>query len=150
MSNTVHKIVKGGVQRVEGNRVYLKVAPPSEKKLTEKELYRLVNYLDEKIAKPNNLYFDEFLYDNGQLSFRVAQIKFTPNLQKLFDELSAELEAEPTNVNNNANKKTNDSPKKGTEKQLESVSGVAKAVCKKFLIIFKICFNNKKKTIKFC
>ncbi|KAI1729340.1 protein-tyrosine phosphatase domain-containing protein [Ditylenchus destructor] len=71
LANTVHKIVKGGVQRVEGNRVYLKV----EKKdnVTEEELYKLIAYLDRKIAEPNDLYFDEFLYEDGQLSFRISR-----------------------------------------------------------------------------
>lgn len=66
LANTVHKIgreggeigkgsdqptqiaVKGGIQRVEGNRVYLKVA---KEDLTEQELYRLITYLDRKIAQ---------------------------------------------------------------------------------------------------
>ncbi|KAL3116078.1 hypothetical protein niasHT_007378 [Heterodera trifolii] len=71
LANTVHKIVKGGIQRVEGNRVYLKVA---KEQLTEEELYKLIGYLDKKIAQPNNLYFDEFLYENGQLSFRISRL----------------------------------------------------------------------------
>jgi protein tyrosine phosphatase len=71
LANTVHKIVKGDIQRVEGNRVYLKVA---KTKLTEEELYKLINYLDIKIASPNNLYFDEFQYENGQLSFRISRL----------------------------------------------------------------------------
>ncbi|KAI3413496.1 hypothetical protein GPALN_010986 [Globodera pallida] len=71
LANTVHKIVKGGIQRVEGNRVYLKV---TKEQLTEQELYKLIAYLDKKIAQPNNLYFDEFLYENGQLSFRISRL----------------------------------------------------------------------------
>lgn len=90
--------------------------------------------MDKKVAQPNNLYFDNYAYDNGQISFRVAQIKLEPNLQKLFDELSAELEAETIDVdnnnNNNDNNKTNDNLKKEIETQLKSVSGVARAVCK--------------------
>uniref|UniRef100_A0A915DRY9 Uncharacterized protein n=1 Tax=Ditylenchus dipsaci TaxID=166011 RepID=A0A915DRY9_9BILA len=61
LANTVHKIVKGGIQRVEGNRVYLKVAKDN---ITEEELYKLIAYLDRKIAEPNSLYFDEFLYED--------------------------------------------------------------------------------------
>lgn len=71
LANTVHKIVKGGVQRVEGNRVYLKVE--KKENITEEELYKLIAYLDKKIAEPNDLYFDEFLYEDGQLSFRISR-----------------------------------------------------------------------------
>jgi hypothetical protein len=39
--------VKGGIQRVEGNRVYLRV---EKENLTEEELYKLIAYLDRKIA----------------------------------------------------------------------------------------------------
>ena len=70
LANTVHKIVKGGIQRVEGNRVYLRVAKDN---LTEEELYKLIAYLDRKIAAPNRLYFDQFLYEDGQLSFRISR-----------------------------------------------------------------------------
>ncbi|KAF7636356.1 hypothetical protein Mgra_00004137 [Meloidogyne graminicola] len=69
LAHTVHKIVKGGIQRVEGNRVYLRV---SKENLTEEELYKLIAYLDRKIAAPNRLYFDQFLYEDGQLSFRIS------------------------------------------------------------------------------
>lgn len=70
LANTVHKIVKGDIQRVEGNRVYLRV---NQDKIRENELYKLIAYLDKKIAEPNNLYFDEFQYNDGQLSFRVSR-----------------------------------------------------------------------------
>ena len=70
LANTIHKIVKGGIQRVEGNRVYLRVAKDN---LTEEELYKLIAYLDRKIAAPNRLYFDQFLYEDGQLSFRISR-----------------------------------------------------------------------------
>ncbi|CAK5060683.1 unnamed protein product [Meloidogyne enterolobii] len=74
LAHTVHKIVKGGIQRVEGNRVYLRVA---KENLTEEELYKLIAYLDRKIAAPNNLYFDQFLYEDGQLSFRISNPSLT-------------------------------------------------------------------------
>ncbi|CAD5223188.1 unnamed protein product [Bursaphelenchus xylophilus] len=71
LADVEHKIVKGDIQRVEGNRVYLKVG---RENITEDELYKLVSFLDEKIATPNNLYFNDFQYDDGQLSFRISRI----------------------------------------------------------------------------
>lgn len=55
-----HKIVKGmpSYQKVDGNRVYLKIA----KDLDDGKLRNLINYLDSSIAKPNQLIFDDFLY----------------------------------------------------------------------------------------
>lgn len=99
LANTVHKIVKGGIQRVEGNRVYLKVA---KQNLTENELYKLIAYLDQKIAEPNNLYFDEFLYENGQLSFRISRLNYFQKKNNI----------------------------KNAKKELDNASGVAQAVCK--------------------
>ncbi|VIO92566.1 Uncharacterized protein BM_BM1721 [Brugia malayi] len=66
-----HKIVKGmpSYQKVNGNRVYLKVA----KDLNNDKLYHLINYLDLSIAKPNQLIFDDFLLDGDQLSFRAGR-----------------------------------------------------------------------------
>ncbi|EJW80103.1 hypothetical protein WUBG_08988, partial [Wuchereria bancrofti] len=66
-----HKIVKGkpSYQKVNGNRVYLKVA----KDLSNDKLHHLINYLDLSIAKPNQLIFDDFLLDGDQLSFRAGQ-----------------------------------------------------------------------------
>ncbi|CAD5217157.1 unnamed protein product [Bursaphelenchus okinawaensis] len=71
LADVEHKIVKGDIQRVEGNRVYIKVG---RENITEDELYKLVSFLDEKIATPNNLYFNDFQYDDGQLSFRISRI----------------------------------------------------------------------------
>jgi protein tyrosine phosphatase len=72
LSNIEHKIVKGeDIHRVEGNRVYIKVG---KDKITEDELYKLITYLDKKIAEPNNLYFNEFQYEDGQLSFRISKL----------------------------------------------------------------------------
>ncbi|KAI6235178.1 Receptor-type tyrosine-protein phosphatase N2 [Aphelenchoides besseyi] len=71
LANIEHKIVKGDIQRVEGNRVYLKVGKDN---VTEEEMYKLIIYLDKKIAEPNNLYFDEFQYYDGQLSFRISRL----------------------------------------------------------------------------
>uniref|UniRef100_A0A0R3RGV3 Protein-tyrosine-phosphatase n=1 Tax=Elaeophora elaphi TaxID=1147741 RepID=A0A0R3RGV3_9BILA len=66
-----HKIVKGmpSYQKVNGNRVYLKVA----KDLNDDKLQHLINYLDLSIAKPNQLIFDDFLLDGDQLSFRAGR-----------------------------------------------------------------------------
>jgi hypothetical protein len=71
LSNIEHKIVKGDVHRVEGNRVYVKIG---KENITEAELYKLISYLDKKIAEPNNLYFNEFQYEDGQLSFRISRL----------------------------------------------------------------------------
>ena len=73
LANTVHKIVKGDFQRVEGNRVYLRM---SKEEVTEEELAKLIEYLDRKIALPNNMYFDDFKYENGQLSFRIIRFDY--------------------------------------------------------------------------
>lgn len=71
LSNIEHKIVKGDVHRVEGNRVYVKIG---KENITENELYKMISYLDAKIAEPNNLYFNEFQYEDGQLSFRISKL----------------------------------------------------------------------------
>jgi len=71
LSNIEHKIVKGDVHRVEGNRVYIKIG---KENITEEEMYKLINYLDRNIAEPNNMYFNEFLYEDGQLSFRISRL----------------------------------------------------------------------------
>ena len=73
LANTVHKIVKGDFQRVEGNRVYLRM---SKEEVTEDELAKLIEYLDRKIALPNNMYFDDFKYEHGQLSFRIIRFDY--------------------------------------------------------------------------
>lgn len=71
LDNTEHKIVKGrnALSRVVGNRVYLKV----NKVKDEKQLAPLVEYLENTIALPNNLIFDDFQFDNGQLSMRISR-----------------------------------------------------------------------------
>ncbi|EJD76628.1 CBR-IDA-1 protein [Loa loa] len=79
-----HKIVKGmpSYQKVDGNRVYLKVA----KDLNGDKLHHLINYLDFAIAKPNQLIFDDFRLDGGQLSFRAGQSTVTfPQNEKRLD-----------------------------------------------------------------
>lgn len=60
LENIEHKIVKGmpAYQKVNGNRVYLKVA----KDLNNDKLQHLISYLDSSIAKPNQLIFDDFMY----------------------------------------------------------------------------------------
>lgn len=42
--------------------------------VTEEELFRMISYLDMKIAEPNNLYFSDFQYEDGQLSFRISRL----------------------------------------------------------------------------
>ena len=76
LANTVHKIVKGDFQRVEGNRVYLKM---TKDEVTEDELVKLIEYLDKKIALPNNMYFDDFKYEHGELSFRIVKFDYLKN-----------------------------------------------------------------------
>ncbi|CAG9532356.1 unnamed protein product [Cercopithifilaria johnstoni] len=70
-----HKIVKGmpSYQKVDGNRVYLKVP----KDLSDDKLQHVINYLDLSIAKPNQLIFDDFLLDGDQLSFRAGRSSLT-------------------------------------------------------------------------
>lgn len=81
--------------------------------MTEQELFKLIAYLDQKIAEPNNLYFNEFLYENGQLSFRISRLNFF--------------------------QKQKNNKIQNTEKELDNASGVAQAVCKLFLF-FPIIF----------
>uniref|UniRef100_A0AC34RF79 Receptor-type tyrosine-protein phosphatase N2 n=1 Tax=Panagrolaimus sp. JU765 TaxID=591449 RepID=A0AC34RF79_9BILA len=91
LANTVHKIVKGDFQRVEGNRVYLKM---SKDEVTEDELVKLIEYLDSKIALPNNMFFDDFKYENGELSFRVVQFdSFKKNGEKRMTSASGVAQA---------------------------------------------------------
>ncbi|CAD6188203.1 unnamed protein product [Caenorhabditis auriculariae] len=73
LDNTEHKIVKGrndGVTRVAANRVYLKVNIKEEN-----QLYPLIEFLQNTIALPNNLIFDDFQFENGQLSMRISRLK---------------------------------------------------------------------------
>lgn len=86
--------------------------------MTESELYKLIAYLDEKIAEPNHLYFDEFLYENGQLSFRLSRIQFAKQLNK-----------QKKNIKNE------------DKNELDNASGVAQAVCKPFILDKLISFN---------
>ncbi|VBB32108.1 unnamed protein product [Acanthocheilonema viteae] len=82
-----HKIVKGmpSYQKVNGNRVYLKVT----KDLNDNKLHHLINYLDFSIAKPNQLIFDDFLLDGDQLSFRAGRSSLTfPQNEKRLDSVS--------------------------------------------------------------
>lgn len=71
--------------------------------------------MDKKIAEPNNLYFDEFNYDDGQLSFRVSR----------FD---------APKVKGHKN-----------EKRVDSASGVAQAVCKACSIFLPLSFLDKRR-----
>uniref|UniRef100_A0A158R462 Protein-tyrosine-phosphatase n=1 Tax=Syphacia muris TaxID=451379 RepID=A0A158R462_9BILA len=65
-----HKIVKGDqeLRSVYRNRVYIKVPP----KIAPEKLFELMNYLQNSIAIPNKLIFDE--YQEGQLSFRPSRM----------------------------------------------------------------------------
>ncbi|VDK72022.1 unnamed protein product [Litomosoides sigmodontis] len=79
-----HKIVKGmpSYQKVNGNRVYLKVAED----LDDDKLRHLIDYLDFSIAKPNQLIFDDFLLDGDQLSFRAGRSRLAiPENEKRLD-----------------------------------------------------------------
>ncbi len=111
LANTEHKIVKGGIQRVEGNRVYMKVA---KENLTEEELLKVIDYLDRKVADPNQLYFDEFLYEDGQLSFRLSRIDLP----------------QPLMVDKSSDESENDKDEKSSDIVLDNPSEVASAVCK--------------------
>ncbi|CAB3401344.1 unnamed protein product [Caenorhabditis bovis] len=73
LENTEHKIVKGRkdqVTRVDGNRVYLKVHIKDED-----QLMPLIEFLQNTIAIPNNLFFDDFNFENGQLSMRISRFE---------------------------------------------------------------------------
>ncbi|VDN03930.1 unnamed protein product [Thelazia callipaeda] len=67
-----HKIVKGTLpyQKVNGNRIYLKVAED----FTEEKLYHLMDFLDRLIAAPNKLIFSDFKLNGDQLSFRASHL----------------------------------------------------------------------------
>ncbi|CAI5446471.1 unnamed protein product [Caenorhabditis angaria] len=67
-----HKIVKGKkniVTRVDGNRVYLKVHLKNDD-----QLMPLIEFLQNTIAIPNGLFFDDFDFENGQLSMRITKL----------------------------------------------------------------------------
>nr|CDJ88416.1 Protein-tyrosine phosphatase domain containing protein [Haemonchus contortus] len=73
LENVEHKIVKGrnmAITRVVGNRVYLKVNIKDEE-----QLYPLIEFLQNKIATPNNLLFDDFQFDKNQLSMRISRLE---------------------------------------------------------------------------
>ncbi|KAK6023319.1 Protein-tyrosine phosphatase [Ostertagia ostertagi] len=75
LENVEHKIVKGrnmAITRVVGNRVYLKVNIKDEE-----QLYPLIEFLQNKIATPNNLLFDDFQFDKNQLSMRISRLEST-------------------------------------------------------------------------
>uniref|UniRef100_A0A183UJJ8 Flagellar motor switch protein FliM n=1 Tax=Toxocara canis TaxID=6265 RepID=A0A183UJJ8_TOXCA len=74
LEHVEHKIVKGApaLERVDGSHVYLRVS----KDLNEQQLYQLVAYLENSIAVPNKLMFDDFQFDGDQLSFRVSRSGF--------------------------------------------------------------------------
>ncbi|CAP28697.1 Protein CBR-IDA-1 [Caenorhabditis briggsae] len=85
LDNTEHKIVKGRkdqvVTRVDANRVYLKVHLKNED-----QLMPLIEFLQNTIAIPNNLYFDDFQFDNGQLSMRISRFEGAkPKAEKRID-----------------------------------------------------------------
>lgn len=83
LENTEHKIVKGrnAVSRVVGNRVYLKLNIKDQKQLDP-----LVEYLENTIALPNNLIFDDFQFENGQLSMRINRFSGQkPKAEKRLD-----------------------------------------------------------------
>ncbi|CAJ0580938.1 unnamed protein product, partial [Mesorhabditis spiculigera] len=80
LENTEHKIVKGDqpeISRVVGNRIYLKVNIKDEN-----QLYPLIEFLQSKIATPNKLYFDDFQFDEGQLSLRISRLIDQPRAPK--------------------------------------------------------------------
>uniref|UniRef100_A0A1I7T0I6 Lipoprotein n=1 Tax=Caenorhabditis tropicalis TaxID=1561998 RepID=A0A1I7T0I6_9PELO len=95
LDNTEHKIVKGRkdqvVTRVDANRVYLKVHLKNED-----QLMPLIEFLQNTIAIPNNLYFDDFQFENGQLSMRISRFEGAkPKAEKRID--SVEGVASATN-----------------------------------------------------
>ncbi|CAJ0942118.1 unnamed protein product, partial [Mesorhabditis belari] len=79
LENVEHKIVKGtpAVSRVVGNRVYLKVNIKEES-----QLYPLIEFLQNTIALPNGLLFDDFNFEDGQLSLRISRIEDVPKTDK--------------------------------------------------------------------
>ncbi|CAJ0597157.1 unnamed protein product [Cylicocyclus nassatus] len=93
LENVEHKIVKGrnsnGVARVVGNRVYLKVNIKDEQ-----QLYPLVEFLQNKIATPNNLLFDDFQFDDNQLSMRISRLESQkPKAEKRIDTVEGVAQA---------------------------------------------------------
>ncbi|TKR67343.1 hypothetical protein L596_023511 [Steinernema carpocapsae] len=80
LSNTIHKIVKGDeVHRVEGNRVYMRIR---KENLTEPELENVIEYILKSVAMPNGLWFDNFEYDDNQLSFEVSRLDDSQVMEK--------------------------------------------------------------------
>ncbi|WKY02389.1 hypothetical protein Q1695_015997 [Nippostrongylus brasiliensis] len=92
LENVEHKIVKGrnmAVTRVVGNRVYLKVNIKDEE-----QLYPLIEFLQNKIATPNNLLFDDFRFDKNQLSMRISRLETTkPRNEKRIDTVEGVAQA---------------------------------------------------------
>ncbi|KJH43493.1 hypothetical protein DICVIV_10499 [Dictyocaulus viviparus] len=93
LENVEHKIVKGrnnvAISRVVGNRVYLKVNIKDDE-----QLYPLIEFLQNKIATPNNLLFDDFRFDNNQLSMHISRLEDTkPKNEKRIDSVEAIAQA---------------------------------------------------------
>ena len=111
LDNTEHKIVKGRkdqiVTRVDANRVYLKVHLKNED-----QLMPLIEFLQNTIAIPNNLYFDDFQY----VLFFTFTIRIVPNFRFENGQLSMRISRF-------------EGAKPKAEKRIDSVEGVASAVC---------------------
>ncbi|KAJ1363786.1 hypothetical protein KIN20_023721 [Parelaphostrongylus tenuis] len=92
LENVEHKIVKGhntAITRVIGNRVYLKLNIEDEE-----QLYPLIEFLQNKIATPNNLLFDDFRFDKNQLSMRITRMDDTkPKNEKRIDTVEGVAQA---------------------------------------------------------
>lgn len=112
LNPSVHNIVKGrrsDISRVVGNRVYLKVNIKEEE-----QLLPLIEFLQNTIALPNNLIFDDFNFDDGQLSLRISRAP-----PEIIEELKQLKEEDP---------KEEKHPK---DKRIDTVEGVAQAVYKR-------------------
>ncbi|GMT19425.1 hypothetical protein PFISCL1PPCAC_10722, partial [Pristionchus fissidentatus] len=108
LNPNVHNIVKGrrsDISRVVGNRVYLKVNIKEEE-----QLMPLIEFLQNTIALPNNLIFDDFNFEDGQLSLRISRAP---------PEIVEEL------------KEDHPKDKRVDDKRIDTVEGVAQAVYKR-------------------
>lgn len=92
LENVEHKIVKGHstpITRVIGNRVYLKLNIKDEE-----QLYPLIEFLQNKIATPNNLLFDDFRFNKNQLSMRISRMEDSkPQNEKRIDTVEGVAQA---------------------------------------------------------